>query len=223
MTPQPKPSQTPKKNPKPKSGKTSNFKIGLVIFGLLGAVLVGGTILSQLSYNYYHTLTPPDATAGAGSGHLTTIAKVDTLMMGEEAERKKSANDLIKDGLNAPILPLNQAVDAINQSTTIPKDKKPEVIANLTAGKNKLTEITVWDDVAEDGDVVSLSTAGVRQEVPILHQPTKVFLPLVAGQPVVLTGVKDGGGGITVAIGNGNTPLANPVLQEGESLSIPVK
>lgn len=223
MTPQPKPSQSPKKPQKPKSSKTSNFKIGLVILGLFGVVLVGGTILSQLSYNYYHTLTPPDVPTNAGSGALATIAKVDTLMIGEEAERKKSADNFIKDGLNAPILPINQAVDAINQSTAFPSDKKPEVIANLTAGKNQLTEITVWDDVAEDGDVVSLSSAGIRQEIPILHQPTKVFLPLVSGQPVILTGVKDGGGGITVAIGNGNTPLANPVLQEGESLSIPVK
>lgn len=174
MTPQP----NPQKAPKPKSGKTSNFKIGLVIVGLLGMVLVGGTILNQLSHHYYHTLTPPDATAGAGSGHLTTVAKVDTLMLGEEDERKKSADDLLKDGLNAPILPLNQAVNAVNQSTTIPNDKKPEIIANLTAGKNKLTEITVWDDVAEDGDVVSLSTAAFAKKFPSFTSRPKSFCPL---------------------------------------------
>lgn len=223
MTPQPKPSQSRKNPQKPKSSKTSNFKIGLVIVGLLAVVFVGGTILSQVSYNYYNNLTPPDASANAGSGALATIAKVDTLLMGEEADRQKEFANFAQEGFQAPIMPINQAIQAINDSQTFPKDHKTQAIANITSNKNKLTEITLWDDVAEDGDVVSISTAGIRQEIPIMHEPTKVLLPLVAGQPIMLTGVKDGGGGITVAIGNGNVPLANPVMKEGETLSIPVR
>lgn len=223
MTPQPKPSQAPKKPQKPKSGKTSRAKIGLVILGLFMAVLVGGTVLNQLSYHYYQNLTPPDAPANAGGGALTTIAKIDTIMMGEETERKKSVADFTKEGYKAPTFPIAQAVQALNESTTFPQEHKSSVINHITAGKNKLTELTLWDDVAEDGDVVSISTAGIRQEIPIMHEPTKVLLPLVAGQPIMLTGVKDGGGGITVAIGNGNVPLANPVMKEGETLSIPVR
>lgn len=195
----------------------------MALVGLLAFVLIAGSFLTGLSNNYYQNLTPPEPTINAGSGALATIAKVDTLLMGEEDERKKEFADFAKEGFQAPIMPINQAIQAISDSQTFPKDHKSQAIANIASNKNTLTEITLWDDVAEDGDVVSISTAGIRQEIPIMHEPTKVLLPLVAGQPIMLTGVKDGGGGITVAIGNGNIPLANPVMKEGETLSIPVR
>lgn len=201
--------------------KTNKSNIGLVLVGVFVFVLVAGSFLTGLSNNYYNTQNSSVPSTDAGGGAV--IAKADTLSENEMARRQQEFANFAKEGLQVSILPVEQAVQAIHDSQTFPSEHKAQVIADVTTGKNQVAEITVWDDVAEDGDVVLVSSGFIGQEIPIFHQPTKVVLPLVTGRPITLTGVKDGGGGITVAIANGNTALANPVMREGETITIPIK
>lgn len=201
--------------------KTNKSNIGLVLVGVFVFVLVAGSFLTGLSNNYYNTQNSSVPSADAGGGAV--IAKADTLSENEMARRQQEFANFAKEGLQVSILPVEQAVQAIHDSQTFPNEHKAQVIADVTTGKNQVAEITVWDDVAEDGDVVLVSSGFIGQEIPIFHQPTKVVLPLVTGRPITLTGVKDGGGGITVAIANGNTALANPIMREGETITIPIK
>lgn len=201
--------------------KTNKSNIGLVLVGVFLFVLVAGSFLTGLSNNYYNTQNSSVPSIDAGGGAV--IAKADTLSENEMARRQQEFANFAKEGLQVSILPVEQAVQAIHDSQTFPKEHKAQVIADVATGKNQVAEITVWDDVAEDGDVVLVSSGFIGQEIPIFHQPTKVVLPLVTGRPITLTGVKDGGGGITVAIANGNTALANPVMREGETITIPIK
>lgn len=201
--------------------KTNKSNIGLVLVGVFVFVLVAGSFLTGLSNNYYNTQNSSVPSTDAGGGAV--IAKADTLSENEMARRQQEFANFAKEGLQVSILPVEQAVQAIHDSQTFPNEHKAQVIADVATGKNQVVEITVWDDVAEDGDVVSVSSGFIGQEIPIFHQPTKVVLPLVTGRPITLTGVKDGGGGITVAIANGNTALANPVMREGETITIPIK
>lgn len=203
--------------------KTNKSNIGLVLVGVFVFVfvLVAGSFLTGLSNNYYNTQNSSVPSTDAGGGAV--IAKADTLSEKEMARRQQEFANFAKEGLQVSILPVEQAVQAIHDSQTFPNEHKAQVIADVATGKNQVVEITVWDDVAEDGDVVSVSSGFIGQEIPIFHQPTKVVLPLVTGRPITLTGVKDGGGGITVAIANGNTALANPVMREGETITIPIK
>lgn len=201
--------------------KTNKSNIGLVLVGVFVFVLVAGSFLTGLSNNYYNTQNSSVPSIDAGGGAV--IAKADTLSENEMARRQQEFANFAKEGLQVSILPVEQAVQAIHDSQTFPNEHKAQVIADVATGKNQVAEITVWDDVAEDGDVVLVSSGFIGQEIPIFHQPTKVVLPLVTGRPITLTGVKDGGGGITVAIANGNTALANPVMREGETITIPIK
>lgn len=200
--------------------KTNKSNIGLVLVGVFVFVLVAGSFLTGLSNNYYNTQNSSTPSTDAGGGAV--IAKADTLLEKEIARRQQEFANFAKEGLQVSILPVEQAVQAIHDSQTFPNEHKAQVIADVATGKNQVAEITVWDDVAEDGDVVLVSSGFIGQEIPIFHQPTKVVLPLVIGRSITLTGVKDGGGGITVAIAHGTT-LANPVMREGETITIPIK
>jgi hypothetical protein len=93
-----------------------------------------------------------------------------------------------------------------------------------TAGsETTLARVSLWDFAAEDGDVVSLSSAGYTVTVALLNKAAEFAVPVDATKQIQITGLQDGGGGITVAIRYGSGTITMPVLQEGQSLSIPVE
>ncbi len=74
--------------------------------------------------------------------------------------------------------------------------------ASLANGSSDLYQLYVYDSCMEDGDIVDLIINGQHfATVPITHAGATLTIPVQKGQTqtVVLRGVRDGGGGITVA------------------------
>ena len=94
---------------------------------------------------------------------------------------------------------------------------------NLQAATERLVWLDVFDDCREDGDVVAIRTLRYYREIPIVHAPTQIAVPVSAAeQAISLTGVYDGGGGITVAIRLNGQMVPVPRLRPGQTLSIPI-
>lgn len=104
------------------------------------------------------------------------------------------------------------------------EEKAEALMRQAEGGLVSLGWITLWDNYAEDGDVVEVSANGLTRTVPILHAPVTIVVPYsVTAAQITLTGVRDGGGGITVAAktSGGDAPL--PPLRVGESRSLRLK
>ena len=103
----------------------------------------------------------------------------------------------------------------------LPDADKAKVRADVQRGKLRIALITVSDNDTEDGDWVSISAAGFRQDVRLFHKPYVVAVPYLPGMPVAVTGLKDGGGGdITVAVTVGTTKLPLKPLKEREVVEL---
>lgn len=110
---------------------------------------------------------------------------------------------------------LKQALHASQENRTSPTTG--ENLEELT-----LAWITLWDSHAQDGDVVRVSSAGYQIDVPLLKKPTRVAISVDKSRRVKITGIKDGGGGITLGVMNGDTTTAMPLLTTGQTMDIPV-
>lgn len=94
---------------------------------------------------------------------------------------------------------------------------------NLQAATERLVWLTVFDDCREDGDIVEIRSLRYRREVPIVHAPARMAIPVSAHeQAILLTGVYDGGGGITVAVRIEGRTVPLPRIRPGQTLSIPI-
>ncbi|MBP0618272.1 hypothetical protein [Jiella mangrovi] len=109
------------------------------------------------------------------------------------------------------------AVAAMN----LPDTQREALDRDLTQQDVRLAYVTLWDDVAEDGDVVSLRSHGFTLQVALTNAPQQFTLP-VSRAGIDMDGIQDGGGGITVAIQAGNDPVLAPLLREGQTVRIPV-
>lgn len=98
------------------------------------------------------------------------------------------------------------------------------VMQAAEGGQYLLGWVTVWDNLAEDGDVVDVSSNGMTHRVPIRHKPTTIVVPYSAGTAeLTLRGVHDGGGGITVSAKTEAGPLPLPPLAVGETKQLRFK
>ncbi|TPQ29805.1 hypothetical protein [Methylomonas koyamae] len=93
--------------------------------------------------------------------------------------------------------------------------------ANPAASGLRLVWVTLWDFAAADGDVVNVASAGYQSDVVLQKKPTRIAVPLDGTKSVKITGVHDGGGGITLGVESGGNPLALPLLKPGVSLVLP--
>ena len=94
---------------------------------------------------------------------------------------------------------------------------------NLQAATERLVWLTVFDDCREDGDIVEIRSLRYRRDIPMVHAPTSIAVPVSAAeQAISLTGVYDGGGGITVAIRLNGQMVPVPRLRPGQTLCIPI-
>lgn len=103
----------------------------------------------------------------------------------------------------------------------LPGSQKDALTQDLARPDVHLVYVTVWDDVAEDGDIVTLRSHGMTLQVALTNVPQQFVIP-VSGTGLDMDGVRDGGGGITVAIQAANDPVLAPLLDEGQSVHIPV-
>ena len=107
-------------------------------------------------------------------------------------------------------------------SMNMPSVEKRRLKSALEKDRVKVGAITLWDNVAEDGDAVEVAGAGFTQKLTIMHKPTAYFVPFQQGGTVRITGLVDGGGGITLGV---QTALGNqflPPLAPGQVLELQI-
>ena len=86
----------------------------------------------------------------------------------------------------------------------------------------RLVSVTLWDTHDQDGDIVTVSSAGYQRQVVLTNAPQTVSFPIDQASVVQFSGVHDGGGGITLGIRGPNLELLMPIMSEGQTLSLPV-
>ncbi|WP_331404608.1 hypothetical protein [Vibrio owensii] len=97
------------------------------------------------------------------------------------------------------------------------EEKAEHLLKEAEGGYISLAWVTVWDNLAEDGDVIEVSAGGMTRTVPILNEPTTIVVPYsIDSAQIKIRGVRDGGGGITVAARTANGSLPLPPMSEGE-------
>lgn len=99
---------------------------------------------------------------------------------------------------------------------------KRSIAQGTTGNETSLAWISLWDFAAQDGDVVTISSAGYSISVLLENKTADFAVPVDASRQIKITGLQDGGGGITLAIKNGKGSVSMPVLGVGQSYSIPV-
>ncbi len=162
---------------------------------------------------------------GSGMTHFWGDAPEDSI---SDAQRQELTQNFLKAGT----VQLEQVADADVAKALASMKLKPEQArilkqevdkqATQSSDPTRLAWLDIWDFASQDGDVVHVSAAGYEVDVTILKAHTRVAVPVDASKSVVLTGVVDGGGGITLGVQTGTGELLLPVLSPGESLTLPV-
>jgi hypothetical protein len=99
----------------------------------------------------------------------------------------------------------------------------PLPIAQTAKPNLELAWLTLSDFLDEDGDAVQISTGGLTRTILLRKTPTVIAVPLVSGDFLRVTGMRDGGGGgVTVAIQAGG-PEVKLILDEGQTITMPLK
>lgn len=126
---------------------------------------------------------------------------------------------------NKVSLPSVQPQDLAEALTTmkLPEKEREALQAEISDGQIDLVWVTLWDNMVEDGDVVSLHSDGVTIVVPLLKKPTRIALPRPTKGVINLTGVRDGGGGITLGLMSGPDQVLIPPMAPGQVVGIPVR
>lgn len=118
---------------------------------------------------------------------------------------------------------LEQVLDGMRLDPVSRRALKQNLEKPALAGESiVMAKIVLWDSMTQDGDIVRVASAGYSVDVPLLKQQTLVMIPVDSSRTVQLTGVTDGGGGITVGIQNGDGQISLPVLAGGQILNLPV-
>jgi hypothetical protein len=109
-------------------------------------------------------------------------------------------------------------------STKLPVAQLAEFEAGVRKGDTQLVWLTLWDTMAEDGDVAAVESEGLRVLVPLWNHKTRVAIPRPAGGLVNVTATKDGGGGgVTIGVMSGAQEVLVSPMVEGRTVGITVR
>jgi hypothetical protein len=86
----------------------------------------------------------------------------------------------------------------------------------------RLVWITLWDTHAQDGDVVRIDSSGFSTTVTLSNTPITFAVPIPEQGVINVTGIRDGGGWITIGAMSGVQRVALPVMSVGQVLGVPV-
>jgi hypothetical protein len=115
-----------------------------------------------------------------------------------------------------------ERAQAVAQTMELSPNDQKAVLADVEADRIKLVWLTLWDDVREDGDIVRVDSGNFSRLVLLQHAPLRIAIPAPANGVVALTGVQDGGGGVTVAVMSGADRIKIPRMSPGQTIDIPV-
>ncbi len=108
------------------------------------------------------------------------------------------------------------------RTLALPVSDQQALERDIQFGQVRLVSVTLWDDMVEDGDVVEVISGGFNKTVALTKARQTIFVPVPASNMVQIRGVRDGGGGITVATATSGGALPIPVLAPGQVVSVPV-
>ena len=171
-------------------------KLGAVIFATLLAIGGGGWLMSQ-------GLSP------------TT----DNLTTKEISKRQEAFDKAVKAQITLKEVQPAELFKAYSAMKLQPGAIK-QLEADIQHGKTKLAWITVWDDRYEDGDIINIQAGGFSSQVSLLNAKQTTAIPINQGD-VTITGVADGGGGITLGFLTSKGTLSLPVIAPGQTIIIP--
>ena len=116
---------------------------------------------------------------------------------------------------------VDQAIADMPESVS--EAQREELRQDVNQGRVRLAWVTVWDTMAEDGDVLRFeSSASIPIEVMAMNAKTTFAIPYPVDGKVLVTGVRDGGGGITIALESGAAQINWPTMRPGDTLNLPV-
>lgn len=122
-----------------------------------------------------------------------------------------------------PVAPKDVERAISEMPPSVSEEQREQLRTSVAEGRLRLAWVTMWDTHAEDGDVLRFeSSASFPIEITALHTKTAFAIPYPADGNVLVTGVKDGGGGITIALESGAASIAWPTMAPGDTLRLPV-
>lgn len=149
----------------------------------------------------------------------------DSISQSETQDRSAAYEALVAaGGLPLRLVAAEDVEAAIdNMPEGVNDQQRDQLRTDIESGRVRLAWITIWDTHVEDGDVVRFeSAASIPIEVMALNAKTTIAIPYPADGNVLVTGVRDGGGGITVALESGAARIAWPTMAPGDTLNLPV-
>lgn len=172
-----------------------------IVAGLVTVVLVGGLGLTRL----FPPAVPDQVSQSETKDRAEAFAKLGALVV-PLVGKEKAAQALPAMGLN----PTESA--ALSSALAQPEAEK----------KTGLVEILLWDTHAPDGDVVRVMSAGYSRDVVLSKTPTLVYVPGSGSGVIQISGVQDGGGGITLGVKGSQQSVLMPIMSVGQTISLPV-
>lgn len=202
--------------------KTGGLSSILGPAALVGAIMVGGwfamrdSSLEQHHPNWQHVVAATEASGGGahqliqvgGSGTTQTLQSIElTYADANKMATRQVRRALMRNDLVTATAVLQQAQNipgaAQNSDVQLPQiTQDAELALALKEGRKELFQIQLFDCCDEDGDIVEVLVNGTTfATVPITHGGTMLSIPLGRGHnTVVVRGVKDGGGGVTLSL-----------------------
>lgn len=156
---------------------------------------------------------------GGGGAAVDQVTEAD-------AQSRIAAHQALVSGAGLPLTyvapeDIDQAIADMPPSVTT--EQREQLRTEINQGRTKLAWLSLWDTHAEDGDVLRFeSSTSFPIEITALNAKTTIAIPYPADGNVVVTGVHDGGGGITIALESGATKIAWPTMAPGDKLDLPV-
>jgi len=150
---------------------------------------------------------------------------VDSVSDLERADRNTAYQTLAASGgFGMKLVSADEVEDAIEaMPKTVSTEQREQLKTDINQGRVKLAWLSLWDTHAEDGDILRFeSSSSFPVEVMALNAKTTIAIPFPADGNVQVTGVKDGGGGITIALESGATKISWPTMAPGDVLDLPV-
>lgn len=193
-------------SPVPRAGSKEKRKASGLAMVLASLAVIGG---AGFGMTHFWGGAPGDSISDARRQELTqNFLKTSSVQL----ERVADAD-------------IDKALASMNLKPEQARILKQELEKQATQPADETTHLAwldIWDFASQDGDVVHVSAAGYEMDVPMMNAQTRVAVPVDASKAVLVTGVKDGGGGITLGLKTGAGELLLPVIAPGESLTVPV-
>jgi hypothetical protein len=184
-------------------------RLPLLKAGLWAAALIvaGGTFANRTLH------TAPDAVPASTQAQLQqafAVMKPVRLELVAAADIQKALDSLA-------LLPDQRR--ALEQRLTVGQQM---LGVSVNTAPASMAWVDLWDFAQEDGDVVRLASAGFETEVRLQKAHSRIAIPVDASYKLTITGIHDGGGGITLGIATQASPVSLPVLAPGQMINVPL-